>query len=343
MSQENILIVEDNPVLREGLQEMLELEGFIVQTASNGREALDRMVGQHPDLILSDIAMPEMDGLAFFRAVRNRPEWISIPFIFLTARGEREDVLAGKDLGADDYLVKPATRDELLTAVSSRLQRSQQLRVVQLQQAYEASLTVLANAIEVRDQYTRGHVERVMAYSFAIADQLEQDDLDREQLRFGAMLHDIGKIHIRESTLIKKSALSDTEWGEIRQHPMTGAEMIKDIPYLARAIPVVRHHHERWDGKGYPEGLAGKAIPLAARIVAVADCFDAMTTNRPYNLARSSRRLTPISSEGRAVSMTRQWSKPSAGRGICGTSNASQSRDWTIHNLEPILRIGFLV
>ena len=164
MSQETILIVEDNPVLREGLQEMLELEGFIVLTASNGREALDRMVGQHPDLILSDIAMPEMDGLAFFRAVRNRPEWISIPFIFLTARGEREDVLAGKDLGAEDYLVKPATREELLTAVSSRLERSHQLRVVQLQQAYEASLTVLANAIEVRDQYTRGHVERVMAF-----------------------------------------------------------------------------------------------------------------------------------------------------------------------------------
>jgi putative two-component system response regulator len=288
MSQEIILIVEDNPVLREGLQEMLELEGFSIQSASNGREALDHMVShQHPDLILSDIAMPEMDGLTFFREVRNRPEWISIPFIFLTARGEREDVLAGKDLGAEDYLVKPATREELLTAVSSRLERSQQLRVVQLQQAYEASLTVLANAIEVRDQYTRGHVERVMAYSFAIADQLGLVDLDREQLRFGAMLHDIGKIHIRESTLIKNSALNNDEWGEIRQHPLTGAEMIKDIPYLMRAIPVVRHHHERWDGKGYPEGLAGEAIPLAARIVAVADCFDAMTTNRPYNLARS--------------------------------------------------------
>ena len=287
MSQETILIVEDNPVLREGLQEMLELEGFAVLSASNGREAIECMSTHNPDLILSDIAMPEMDGLAFFRAVRNRPEWVSIPFIFLTARGEKEDVLAGKDLGAEDYLVKPTTHDELLTAVTSRLERSHQLRIAQLQQAYETSLTVLANAIEVRDQYTRGHVERVMAYAFAIAAQLERDDLDYEQLRFGAMLHDIGKIHIRESTLIKRKMLSDDEWSEIHQHPVTGAEMIKDIPYLARAIPVVRYHHERWDGLGYPEGLAAEAIPLAARIVAVADCFDAMTTNRPYSLARS--------------------------------------------------------
>lgn len=287
MSQATILIVEDNPVLREGLQEMLELEGFAVLAASNGREAIECMAAQTPDLILSDIAMPEMDGLIFFRAVRNRPEWISIPFIFLTARGEKEDVLAGKDMGAEDYLVKPVTHDELITAVTSRLERSHQLRIAQLKQAYETSLTVLANAIEVRDQYTRGHVERVMAYAFAIADQLGRGDLDYEQIRFGAMLHDIGKIHIRESTLVKKYTLSDDEWLEIRQHPLTGAEMIKDIPYLARAIPVVRHHHERWDGLGYPDGLAGEDIPLAARVVAVADCFDAMTTNRPYNLARS--------------------------------------------------------
>ncbi len=230
MSQGTILIVEDNPILREGLQEMLELEGFTILTAVNGRRALEEMADTTPDLILSDIAMPEMDGHEYFRAVRARPEWITIPFIFLTARGEHEDILAGKDMGAEDYLVKPVTRDDLVTVVNSRLARSHQLHVAQIQQAYETSLAVLANAIEVRDQYTRGHVERVMAYAFAIADHLNGEPIDREQLRFGAMLHDIGKLHIRESTLTKNDKLSPQEWDEIKLHPSTGAEMIKDPP-----------------------------------------------------------------------------------------------------------------
>ena len=287
MSQETILIVEDNPILREGLQEMLELDGFAVFTASNGQQALDEMANRKPDLILSDIAMPVMDGHAFFRAVRARFEWVSIPFVFLTARGEREDVRAGKDMGAEDYLVKPITREDLVTVVNSRLERSHQLHVAQLQRAYETSLVVLANAIEVRDQYTRGHVERVMSYAYAIAENLNDLHVDHDQLRFGAMLHDIGKIHIRETTLCKQDSLSPTEWSEIQLHPSTGAEMIKDIPYLLPAVPVVRYHHERWDGSGYPEGLHGEDIPLVARIVSVADGFDAMTTDRPYSTARS--------------------------------------------------------
>jgi putative two-component system response regulator len=287
MTQEIVLIVEDNPILREGLQEMLELEGFQVFTAAHGQEALAEMENFLPDLILSDIAMPVMDGYEFFSTVRGNPKWVTIPFVFLTARGEHEDVLAGKDMGAEDYLIKPVTRDDLVTVVNSRLERSHQLHVAQLQQAYETSLAVLANAIEVRDQYTRGHVERVMSYAFAISERLEGQELDREQLRFGAILHDIGKIHIREKTLCKVEALTPKEWAEIQLHPTTGAEMIKDIPYLIPAIPVVKFHHERWDGKGYPEGLAGEEIPLVARIVTLADSFDAMTTDRPYSTARS--------------------------------------------------------
>ncbi len=287
MNQETILIVEDNPILRQGLQDMLELEGFAVFSASNGQQALDGMQDRSPDLILSDIAMPVMDGHAFFRAVRERSEWVSIPFVFLTARGEREDVLAGKDMGAEDYMVKPVTREDLITVVNSRLERSHQLHVAQLQQAYETSLVVLANAIEVRDQYTRGHVERVMAYAFAIAENFNDHEFDHDQLRFGAMLHDIGKIHIRETTLCKNDTLNTDEWTEIKLHPSTGAEMIKDIPYLSPAIPVVRYHHERWDGTGYPQGLSGDDIPLVARIVTIADGFDAMTTDRPYSTARS--------------------------------------------------------
>lgn len=287
MSQETLLVVEDNHALREGLREMLNLEGFTVYTASNGREALEQMKTINPDLILSDISMPEMDGYTFFRSIRNRPEWVMIPFVFLTARGEKEDILTGKDLGAEDYLVKPLTRDELVTAVRARLIRSRQLHVAQLQQSYENSLSVLANAIEIRDHYTRGHVERVMAYSLALAEHIGWRGKILEQLRFGAILHDIGKIHIRESTLSKIKPLTLDDWTEIQKHPVTGAEMIRDIPYLVTAIPVVRHHHERWDGQGYPDGLAAEEIPLAARIVAVADSFDAMTTSRPYRSAKT--------------------------------------------------------
>ncbi len=286
MSKETLLIVDDNRVLREGLSEMLSIEGFSIRTASNGLEALELMREFSPDLIISDITMPEMDGYSFFNAVRARAEWVTIPFIFLTARAEKEDILTGKNLGAEDYLIKPLTREELVTAVRARLSRSRQIRVAQLQQAYEASLTALANAIDLRDRYTRGHVERVTAYSLAIAHHLGWPEWRLEHLRFGAILHDIGKIHIRESTLFKESDLNEEEWEEIKGHPINGAEMIKDIPYLAPAVSIVRHHHERYDGSGYPDGLAGEAIPPGARIVSLADSFDAMTTDRPYSSGR---------------------------------------------------------
>jgi putative two-component system response regulator len=287
MEREVLLIVEDNYVLRDALEEVLALDGFKVLAASNGREGLEKMQETFPDLIISDVAMPEMDGYTFFQRVRSRSEWLTIPFIFLTARGDKEDILTGKDLGAEDYLIKPLDHKELLTTVRSRLDRSQQLRMVRLQEAYEASLTVLANAIEVRDQYTRGHVERVTAYALALAEELDWQNAPIEDLRFSAILHDIGKIHISENILQKTGPLNDQEWDEMKNHPCIGADMIKDIPYLARSIQAVRHHHEKWDGSGYPDGLAGEHIPMPARIIAVADAFDAMTTTRVYRPARS--------------------------------------------------------
>jgi putative two-component system response regulator len=287
MRSESILVVEDNRLLQMGLQDALEQEGFHVQVADHGRQALALLDSFQADLILSDIAMPEMDGITFFRTVRARPEWVAIPFIFLTARGERRDIQAGKEMGAEDYLVKPVSADDVVHAVRARLARARELRLVMRGQAYEASLTMLANAIEVRDSYTRDHVERVKAYSLALGRPLGFSGRREEELRFGAILHDIGKIHVRDSTLRKETALDEAEWQEMRRHTVNGMEMIKNIPYLAPAVPIVRHHHERWDGRGYPDGLAGEAIPLGARIVAVADAFDAITTDRPYHKARS--------------------------------------------------------
>lgn len=282
MPGETILLVEDNQVLRDGMKSLLEQEEYHIMSAAHGADGLDQMQTITPDLILADISMPEMDGHAFFEAVRARPEWVSIPFIFLTARREREYVLAGKKLGVEDYLLKPVSPDELLTTIRSHLSRSQQLLLAQLHQSYEASLIMLANAIEVRDLYTRGHVERVMNYALVLAEQLGWTAARLTELRFGSILHDIGKIHIRQTTLQKSGPLNDEEWVEMKKHPLLGVELIKDIPYLAPAMPVILNHHERWDGSGYPSRLVGQAIPLSARIVAVVDSFDAMTTIRPY-------------------------------------------------------------
>jgi putative two-component system response regulator len=287
MNEGTVLIVEDNDVLREGLKEILYIEGYYTVTAADGREALRKMEAVTPDLILADIAMPVMDGFELFSAVRDRSAWVTIPFIFLTARGETADIIAGKNLGAEDYLVKPIGREELVTNVRSRIARTNQLKIAQLKQAYLASLTALAKAIDLRDPYTGGHVERVTEYALAVGAHMDWHESKLEHLHYGAILHDIGKIHIRETTLLKTSQLNDQEFQEMRRHPVIGAEMIADIPYLAGAVPIVRYHHERWDGKGYPEGLSGNDIPEGARIVAVVDTFDAMTTDRPYSSAIS--------------------------------------------------------
>ena len=171
MIEDTLLIVEDNDVLRQGLIDMLTFEGFKVFGARNGIEALNQMTTINPELIISDVSMPLMDGFSFFQA-RHRQEWVTVPFIFLTARVDPVDVLQGKNLGADDYLTKPITRDELVTAIQSRLSRMRQLQSAQLQQAYQESLKVMANAIDQRDPMVHGHVDRVIEYALILAHHL---------------------------------------------------------------------------------------------------------------------------------------------------------------------------
>ena len=267
------------------LRDILESAGYVVSPAPNGQVALELLGRERPNLILSDISMPIMDGIELFDSVRRIPDAATIPFIFLTARGTREDIFAAKSLGADDYITKPITSQELLAAVRARLQRTDELLVAQLKAAYKASLRALANAIESRDHYTRYHVERVNAYAQAVARELAWAEDRLETLEFGAILHDIGKISIPESILRKTGRLSKDEWSEMREHPRVGAHMIEGIPYLAPAIPAIRAHHERWDGSGYPEGTREASIPDTARLLAIVDTFDAMTSDRPYHLA----------------------------------------------------------
>jgi putative two-component system response regulator len=280
-----ILIVEDDPAMMIALRDILEGEGYGVVTASDGRSALQALEVELPALILSDISMPVMDGIELFEMVRKEPRTAGIPFIFLTARGTSEDVFAGKSLGADDYITKPVTVQQLVSVVRARERRSKELQLIQLQQSYKTSLSILANAIEARDNTTGLHVERVNAYAQALAAELKWSEVSRNALEFGAILHDIGKIHVPDSILAKPGKLTDEEWAEIKKHPEGGWRMIMGVPYLEPAAPIVLHHHERWDGNGYPKGLAGEAIPIGARLLSIVDTFDAMTTHRPYRPA----------------------------------------------------------
>jgi putative two-component system response regulator len=287
MADELILIVEDMDLLREGLREILTNEGFSVVTARNGSEALDQMNNKVPELIISDITMPVMDGIDFYSAVRARKEWIGIPFIILSARSEPADFTVGRHLGVDDYLVKPVSRDELVNTVRSRLGRFQQAQMARVQQAYLDSLITMANAIETRTNQTSHHIENITHYAILIAGHLGWSGKRLSTLRFAAILHDIGKIHIPATILFKTGSFDPDEWELVQRHPITSAEMIKDVPFLSDCVPFVRHHHERWDGKGYPDGLAGEEIPDGARILCVADSLDAMTTQHIYAAARS--------------------------------------------------------
>lgn len=282
-TQSTLLIVEDDPAMLVALRDILEGAGYGVITAVNGEEALEQLSESRPALILSDIAMPVMDGFQLLEAVRTRPIGATIPFIFLTARGTREDIFTGKSLGVDDYITKPVTSKELLSAVKARLQRADEFAMMAQLVAAKDSLRVLANAIENK----RFHVERVNSYSQALAEQLNWDETRKDALEFGAILHDIGQVRVPEAILLKNGPLTDEEWIIMRKHPVEGARMIEGISYLAPAIPIVLHHHERWDGKGYPHGLQGEEIPEEARLISVADTFDAMTSDRPYRKALS--------------------------------------------------------
>ncbi len=283
----NLLVVEDDLAMLVALRDILEGAGYRVFTATHGESALELFQEQRPALILSDISMPVMDGVELFEAIRARPGGTAIPFIFLTARGTREDIFAGMSLGADDYITKPVTSKELLSAVDARLKRTDELMLVQLKIAYKASLMALSNAIEARDQYTHDHVLRIATYAQALAKELQWDEAAGETLEFGAILHDIGKLDVPVSILLKPGPLTPSEWEQMRRHPVHGAHMLEGIDYLAPAVPIVLYHHENWDGSGYPEGLEGNKIPLGARLLSVVDSFDAMTSSRPYRKAIS--------------------------------------------------------
>ncbi len=282
-----ILVVDDSAHIRSIITRALELENYATIQAADGVDALQVLQKVCPDFILSDINMPRMNGIEFYKNIRKNPTLTAIPFVFLTSNSSAEEIQEGRELGVEDYLVKPIDPDDLVRIIQARLYRMAEVETAQVGQAYLDTVKVLANAIEGRDRYTRGHVERVIMYARWLAQALNWPSEHIRMLEFGGRLHDIGKILIPSSVLNKKGKLDPEEWELMKKHTIAGAKMIQGVKHLRGALPYILYHHERWDGSGYPKGLAGKAIPIQGRVLALADFYDALTTARSYHPPRT--------------------------------------------------------
>ncbi len=278
-----ILLAEDDETLRKMTTLILEMSGFEVFGYSNGQLALAAFPVISPDLIVSDIGMPTLDGFGLLDGVRQFPEGAVVPFLFLSAHSEQDDINAARRQGADDFLFKPFDPDDLVNAVRVRIERRRMAEIFDTRQAHLQTIILLSNVIEARDVYTRGHVERVQLMSMELGNALGWSSTELSALEYGALLHDIGKIIVPESILNKPSQLSSDELEIIQKHPYSGARMVDGVSHLRGARPYILYHHEKWDGTGYPEGLIGADIPQEGRLLAIVDVFDALTSDRPYH------------------------------------------------------------
>ncbi len=261
-----IMLVEDDSLLRNMTRAILEINDFEVRPFPNGLLALEAFPEIRPDLIISDINMPEMNGFDLLDRVRGLPEGAAVPFLFLTAQSEREDFNEARRLGADDLLAKPFEPVDLITAIHARLERRRQTELFDTRQAHLQTITFLANVIEARDLYTSGHVERVQQLALELGRALKWSPADLTILEYGALLHDIGKITIPEAILNKPSRLTEEEFVVMMRHTVDGASIIEGVSHLREARNYILYHHEKWDGTGYPNGWIFRARAACWRL-----------------------------------------------------------------------------
>jgi len=279
-----VLVVDDIAQNRELLERLLAGEGYRVSSAANGAIAVGMVDTAPPDLIISDINMPELDGIELCRRVKTNTETRLVPFILITGLADRANRMAGIEAGADDFLGKPFDAQELKARVRSLLRLK---RYTDELDSAESVILSLALTVEARDPYTHGHCQRLAAYALLIGDRIGVSDEQLSALNRGGYLHDVGKIGIPDAVLFKPGALTRDEYDRVKAHTLIGDRLCGDLRALALVRPIVRHHHERLDGSGYPDGLQGDAVPLLAQIIAVVDEYDAITTTRPYRDAMS--------------------------------------------------------
>ncbi len=304
---ENILIIDDEFAPRESIRMVLK-DKYIVSTASGADEGIAFMGLNCVDLVVMDIKMPKMDGITALKEIKKA--YPDTEVVLLTAYASIETARNAIRFGAFDYLLKPFDKDDVLTAVEKGLKKRRKNKGLQLERDilldratyledqvsrarknimsyYEGTVKALNLTIDAKDHYTYNHSNRVARLSSALAQAMGVDANLIKEIEHAASIHDIGKIGIEEVILRKKGGLTDDEYSEIKKHPAIGVRIVQAIPFLEEAIPVILHHHERYDGKGYPDGIKGRDIPLSARIVGVADAVDAMMSSRPYRDALS--------------------------------------------------------
>lgn len=272
-----VLVADDSPYHRNLLSSLLATEGYQVITAADGSEALRLAQQRLPDLLLCDGAMPGLDGFELCLRLKADRRLRSIPVMLLGSTGELAEKLRAYQAGADDFLTKPVSTQEVVWRTRSWLRlKAAEGELVDVERVLEA----LAAVVEAKDPTTAGHIRRVVSSALALGERAQLTERQLTDLRRGAILHDVGKVAIAAAILLKPKPPTAAEWREIKSHPVVGSQICSALG--PGVLAVVRHHHERYDGLGYPDGLAGEAIPLSARIMAVVDAYDAMTSPRPY-------------------------------------------------------------
>lgn len=274
-----ILIVDDDDPSRALLRVLLEREGAHVVEAVDGRSALASLQRAPPDLLLLDVNMPPPDGIEVTRLVRERLSEAELPIILVTGHADTASKVAGLGAGATDFISKPFEGGELVARVRVALRL--RLAVDRLE-SVQAVLAALANAVDAKDPSTEHHCSRLAEASLQLARLAGIEGELLEAVGYGAVLHDVGKIGVSEAIISKRGPLDEAELREMRRHPLVGAGIVQPLRLGRLVGPIVRAHHERWDGSGYPDGLRGEDIPLGARVVSIVDAYDAMTNDRPY-------------------------------------------------------------
>jgi putative two-component system response regulator len=278
------LVADDQTANRELLEELLTAEGYQVITVADGAAAVAELARTQFDLVLLDVMMPRLNGFEACEKIKNNPDTYFIPVIMITALSAKQDRLEGIRAGADDFLTRPVDRPELLARVRSLLKLKQ--RTDELERA-ESVLFTLARSIEGKDPYTHGHCERLADYSARLGAQLGLSEDQLTALRRAGIVHDVGKIAVPDAILLKPGRLTPEEWTIMREHPLVGERICTPMKSFRYVLPIIRHHHEKLDGSGYPDGLRGDAIPVTARVLQIVDVYDALTTERPYKKAFS--------------------------------------------------------
>lgn len=280
----SILVADDSEASRDLLATLLRAEGYSVTCAEDGQQALEALRTHRVDLALLDVVMPQANGFDVCQAMKAMPETRLIPVVLVTGLHSAKDRIHGIQCGADDFLKKPVSKEELLARVHSLLRIK---HFTDELESAESVLCSLALSIEGKDPYTDGHCKRLAHYSMALADRLGLPEELHVALRRAAAVHDIGKVAVPESILLKPGPLTPEERGIMQQHTIVGERICAPLKSFRHVLPIIRHHHEKQDGSGYPDGLRGEAIPVTARVLQIVDIYDALSTDRPYRQALS--------------------------------------------------------